>query len=164
MAKKEEKTKKKLTPKQEKFCKEYVLCLNGTKAALEAGYSKVSAYSIACENLKKPEIKEYIAALRKEEEEQFYYSRVMSFRKLEEAQQMALDNLFIKVTKDGDTIEIPKPDIAAFLKAEELKGKLNGLYEPEIRQDITINTMGSVKVGGKALTLKIGKEAKTEEE
>ena len=47
---------------------------------------------------------------------------------------------------------------------EELKGKLNGLYEPEIRQDITINTMGSVKVGGKALTLKIGKEAKKEEE
>jgi len=164
MAKKEEKIKKKLTPKQDKFCKEYVLTLNGTKAALNAGYSKDSAYSIACENLKKPEIKERIAELRKEEEEQFYYSRVMSFRKLEEAQQMALDNLFIKVTKDGDTIEIPKPDIAAFLKAEELKGKLNGLYEPEIRQDITINTMGSVKVGGKALTLKIGKEAKKEEE
>ena len=152
------KSKKKLNERQKKFCEEYVLTLNGTQSALNAGYSKNSAYSIACENLKKPEIKEYIAALRKEQEDNFYYSRTMSFKKLEEAQELALNNVFVKVTKDGETIEIPKPDIAAFLKAEELKGKMNGLYEPEVRQDITINTMGSVKVGGKALTLKIGKE------
>lgn len=156
MAKKE--SKKNLNERQKKFCREYVLTLNGTQSALNAGYSKNSAYSIACENLKKPEIKEYIAALRKDEEDQFYYSRTMSFKKLEEAQRLALDNVFIKVTKDGETIEIPKPDLPAFLKAEELKGKMSGLYEPEIRQDITINTMGSVKIGGKALTLKIGKE------
>lgn len=67
--------KKKLTGKQEKFCREYVLCCNGTKAAEKAGYSKDTAYSIACENLKKPEIKARIAELRKSEEEDFYYSR-----------------------------------------------------------------------------------------
>ena len=156
--------KKKLTPKQKKFCKEYVLSLNGTQAAIKAGYSKDTAYSIACENLKKPEIKEYIAALRKDEEEQFYYSRTMSFKKLEEAQQMALDNVFVKVTKDGETIEIPKPDLSTFLKAEELKGKMSGLYEPEIRQEINLISMGTVKINGKELKLKLGKKPTVEEE
>ncbi len=46
----------KLTDKQEKFCYEYVLHLNATKAAINAGYSKKTAYSIGAENLKKPEI------------------------------------------------------------------------------------------------------------
>ena len=156
--------KKKLTGKQEKFCREYVLCCNGTKAAEKAGYSKDTAYSIACENLKKPEIKARIAELRKSEEEDFYYSRSMSFKKLEEAQQMALDNVFVKVTKDGETIEIPKPDLSTFLKAEELKGKMSGLYEAETKQEININCMGNIKIGGKTLNLKVGKEPQQPEE
>ena len=49
--------KRKLTPKEERFCYEYLACgLNATKAALKAGYSKKTAYSIGQENLKKPEI------------------------------------------------------------------------------------------------------------
>jgi len=151
--------KKKLTGKQKKFCKEYVISLNGTKAALNAGYSKNTAYSIACENLKKPEIKEYIAQLRKDEEEQFYYSRSMSFKKLEEAQELALER--VTQTKYG---EYSNPDIAAFLKAEELKGKLNGLYEAETKQEININCMGNIKIGGKTLNLKVGKEPQKQED
>lgn len=50
----------KLTDKQEKFCYEYVLHLNATKAAINAGYSEKTAYSIGGENLKKPEIQERI--------------------------------------------------------------------------------------------------------
>ena len=88
----------------------------------------------------------------------------MSFKKLEEAQQMALDNVFLKVTNDGETIEVPKPDVKTFLKAEELKGKLSGLYEPETKQEININCMGNIKIGGKTLNLKVGKEPTTEEE
>ena len=157
-------TKKKLTPKQIKFCREYVISSNGTKAALKAGYSKDTAYSIACENLKKPEIKEYIAALRKDEEDQFYYSRTMSFKKLEEAQKLALERIIIKIDKKGEGYENTAPDLPAFLKAEELKGKMSGLYEPEIRQEININSMGTVKIGGKELQLKIGKKPTKEEE
>jgi phage terminase small subunit len=50
----------KLTDKQEAFCREYVLDWNGTKAAIRAGYSEKTAYSIASENLIKPEIKSRI--------------------------------------------------------------------------------------------------------
>lgn len=45
-----------LTPKQQRFCDEYLVDLNATQAALRAGYSKKTAYSIGVENLRKPEI------------------------------------------------------------------------------------------------------------
>lgn len=61
---------KPLRPKQELFCQRYVegagpkkTRFNGTQAALEAGYSEKTAYSIAHENLKKPEIVERISEL-----------------------------------------------------------------------------------------------------
>lgn len=54
-----------LTEKQEKFCNEYIKNgFNGTKAAIDAGYSKDTAYSIANENLNKPEIKSRIEELK----------------------------------------------------------------------------------------------------
>ena len=56
----------KLTSKQELFCLEYLIDLNATKAAMRAGYSESSAYSIAGENMKKPEIIEKIAELKAE--------------------------------------------------------------------------------------------------
>ena len=45
-----------LTNKQRAFVDEYLQCWNATEAALRAGYSERSAYSIGHENLKKPEI------------------------------------------------------------------------------------------------------------
>lgn len=44
----------KLTAKQAKFCQEYMLDFNATQAAIRAGYSKKTAFSIGVENLKKP--------------------------------------------------------------------------------------------------------------
>lgn len=55
-----------LTPKQAKFCLEYLIDLNGTQAAIRAGYSESTAGSIANENLKKPEIIEELNRLRGE--------------------------------------------------------------------------------------------------
>lgn len=53
-----------LTPKQKKFCEEYIFDFNGTRAAKAAGYSEDTAYSIASENLRKPELKAYIEDLQ----------------------------------------------------------------------------------------------------
>lgn len=55
----------KLTAKQQKFCLEYLIDLNGTQAAIRAGYSKDTAGAIAHENLKKPEIEARIIELRR---------------------------------------------------------------------------------------------------
>ena len=44
-----------LTPKQARFVEEYLVDLNATQAAIRAGYSEKTAYSVGHENLKKPE-------------------------------------------------------------------------------------------------------------
>jgi len=49
-----------LTNKQRVFVEEYLRCWNATEAALRAGYSERTAYSIGHENLNKPEISELI--------------------------------------------------------------------------------------------------------
>jgi phage terminase small subunit len=46
-----------LTSKQQRFVDEYCVDLNATQAAIRAGYSRKTAYSIGSENLTKPEIK-----------------------------------------------------------------------------------------------------------
>ena len=55
------KTRKELTPKQAAFAREYRIDLSATQAAIRAGYSPKTAYSIGFENLRKPEIKKLIA-------------------------------------------------------------------------------------------------------
>lgn len=49
-----------LTAKQQRFVEEFLVDLNATQAALRAGYSEKTAYSIGNELLKKPEIAEAI--------------------------------------------------------------------------------------------------------
>lgn len=49
-----------LKPKQQRFVDEYLIDLNGTQAAIRAGYSAKTARSIASELLTKPDIQEAI--------------------------------------------------------------------------------------------------------
>ena len=49
-----------MTDKQRRFCDEYLIDLNATRAAIRAGYSERTAYSIGEQNLKKLEVKSYI--------------------------------------------------------------------------------------------------------
>lgn len=61
--------KKQFTEKEKMFIKEFLIDLNATQAAIRAGYSKKTAYSIGWENLRKPEIQEALReALRKRSE------------------------------------------------------------------------------------------------
>lgn len=52
----------KLTPKQQRFVEEYLIDLNGTQAAIRAGYSQKTANQIAAEYLAKPNIAYAVAA------------------------------------------------------------------------------------------------------
>lgn len=58
-----------LTDKEDAFCNEYIRDLNGTKAAIRAGYSENSARQIASENLSKPYIQARISVLKAERAE-----------------------------------------------------------------------------------------------
>lgn len=55
-----------LSPKRERFCREYLVDLNATQAAIRAGYSTNSARSQACELLTNPNIERRIAELKAE--------------------------------------------------------------------------------------------------
>lgn len=56
----------KLTPKQERFCTEYLVDLNATQAAIRSGYSQKTAGKIGFENIHKPEIQTRLSVLRAE--------------------------------------------------------------------------------------------------
>lgn len=58
----------KLTPKQRLFVAEYLVDLNATQAAIRAGYSRKTAFSIGVENLKKPLVQNAIHAALKDRE------------------------------------------------------------------------------------------------
>lgn len=58
--------KKRLNEKQDMFCREFIVDYHQTKAAIRAGYSERSAYSIGNRLMKKAEIQERIAELEKE--------------------------------------------------------------------------------------------------
>lgn len=51
---------RKLTMKQKRFADEYLISGNAKQAAIKAGYSRKSSYSIGEENLRKPELLSYI--------------------------------------------------------------------------------------------------------
>lgn len=53
-----------MTPRQEKFCVEYLIDLNATQAAIRAGYSEKTAYSMGQRLLKNVEIKSRIKELQ----------------------------------------------------------------------------------------------------
>ena len=55
-----------LTDKQRMFVLEYMRDFNATRAAMAAGYSKRTAYSIGWENLRKPEIQAEISRMKEQ--------------------------------------------------------------------------------------------------
>lgn len=61
--------KKKLTEKQKRFCEEYLIDLNATQAAIRAGYSGKTAYSMGQRILKNVEVQEYIFKLQQKRSE-----------------------------------------------------------------------------------------------
>lgn len=58
-----------LTPKQQRFVDEYLIDLNGTQAAIRAGYSASTAAEQAYDLLRKPQIVDSIAVARKAQQE-----------------------------------------------------------------------------------------------
>ena len=58
-----------LTPKQKAFSDYYIECGNATEAAKRAGYSEKTAYRTGADNIKKPQIIDYIAERTKPKED-----------------------------------------------------------------------------------------------
>jgi phage terminase small subunit len=77
-----------LTDKQEMFCREYLIDLNATQAAIRAGYSEKTARASGCENLTKPDIQNRIAELKADRNEQVSVDAAYVLRRLIEIDEM----------------------------------------------------------------------------
>ena len=77
-----------LTDKQEMFCREYLIDLNATQAAIRAGYSVKTANRTASENLSKPVIQNRIAELKTKRNEDVGIDADYVLRRLVEIDQM----------------------------------------------------------------------------
>lgn len=93
----------KLTAKQEAFCREYLIDLNATQAAIRAGYSQKRAGAIGCENLTKPNIAEYISVLQSEREKR---TEITQDRVLQEYAKIAFTDLPGIVNFDGRSMSV----------------------------------------------------------
>jgi len=87
-----------LSPKQRRFVMEYLIDLNGTKAAIRAGYSPKTVYSIASENLRKPEVEAAIAQAQHARE---LRTEISQDRILKELAQICLFDVRTLYNPDG---------------------------------------------------------------
>lgn len=126
-----------LTDKQRKFADEYLIDCNATQAAIRAGYSKKTAYSIGDENLRKPEIKAYIEAKL----EEISSHKIATAEEVKEYLTSVLrgesESEVVVVEGSGDGCSYAKrmmkhPDEKEKLKAAELLGKAYGIYKEKL--------------------------------
>ncbi|NBM56991.1 terminase small subunit [Proteus sp. G2669] len=77
-----------LTDKQEMFCREYLIDLNATQAAIRAGYSEKTANRTASENLSKPDIQLRTSELLKKRGDRLQIDADYVLKRLVEIDQM----------------------------------------------------------------------------
>ena len=90
-----------LNKRQELFCREYIVDMNGTQAAIRAGYKPDNAKVVACQMLQKPEIRFCVAKLQ---EKAFERLDLNAQRVLYELACIAFANAqdFTRVGSDGE--------------------------------------------------------------
>lgn len=96
-----------LTPKQERFCQEYIIDLNATQAAIRSGYSESSAQQIGSENLLKPVIQNYISFLNEERQK---ITGITAKRVIEELGRIAFSDIREVLTVDNALLDIKQLD------------------------------------------------------
>lgn len=136
----------KLTIKQQAFADYYIETGNATQSAIRAKYSEKTAGQMGAENLRKPQIQEYI----KQRTEQIKNDRLVSLedamallsdianRKEVKSHSKIIDNLKGEVKKDVTYVH--QPDIDQQTKALEHLVKIQGGFDQHPPQDdVNIN-------------------------
>ena len=122
-----------MTPRQQKFCDEYLISGNATEAAIKAGYSRKTAKQTGSENLAKPDLRAYIdeqlakihsAKIADAEEVMKYLTSVMRGEHTEQVLKLVGEG--VQTVTDIDVSEKER------LKAAELIGKRYGLFTDKV--------------------------------
>lgn len=122
-----------MTPRQQKFCNEYLISGNATEAAIKAGYSRKTAKQTGSENLSKPDLRAYIdeqlakihsAKIADAEEVMKYLTSVMRGEHTEQVLKLVGEG--VQTVTDIDVSAKER------LKAAELIGKRYGLFTEKV--------------------------------
>ena len=125
-----------MTPRQEKFCIEYLIDLNATQAAIRAGYSKKTAEALASRLLRNVNIRSRIKELQDKVFEDGMMSAAEALWRLSKAGRGELKEEVVVTEGIGDGFseaKIIKKQISARdqIKALELMGKRHHLFEDQ---------------------------------
>ena len=111
----------KLTDRQTAFAREYLVDLNATQAAIRAGYSERTAYSVGQRLLKKVEIQRAVAA-----------AQAKRARRVEIKAEDVLRGVIEVTTQARDS-----GDLKTALKGYELQGKHLGMWTEKVKQEVS---------------------------
>uniref|UniRef100_UPI000A31F91C terminase small subunit n=1 Tax=Xenorhabdus beddingii TaxID=40578 RepID=UPI000A31F91C len=115
-----------LTDKQEMFCREYLVDLNATQAAIRAGYSEKTANRIAAQLLSKLDIQNRITELKAQRNEDVGINAAYVLKRLVEIDQMDV----LDILTDGGELK-PVKDWPKVWRTT-----LSGLEVVEMGQDV----------------------------
>lgn len=97
-----------LTDKQEMFCREYLIDLNATQAAIRAGYSEKTARASGHENLTKPDVQSRITYLKSQRNEQVNIDAAYVLRRLVEIDEMDVLDILLANGELKPVMDWPK--------------------------------------------------------
>lgn len=137
-----------LTPKQEQFCREYLIDLNGTQAAIRAGYSKHGAGQTAGILLKNTEIQ---ARLRQAIDNRAERTEITADRVLREYGRLAFLDIRKAFDEDGrlKAIHDLDDDTAAAIAGLEVEE----LFEGHGADRERVGTLHKIKLSDKRAAL-----------
>ncbi|MFT4170586.1 terminase small subunit [Dysgonomonas capnocytophagoides] len=176
---------KKLTDKQEMFCREYLIDLNATQAAIRAGYSERTARSIGQRILTNVDIEKRLSELKDDRNERvsvnadYVLDRLIQIDQLDVADILDENGELLPV-KDWskawrtsvnaiEVIQMSKGDmdIETFLKKVKLPDKLKNLellgkhvnvqaFKDKIESDVNLSTKPLTKEQAKSIIDELG--------
>lgn len=151
-----------LNDQQERFCHEYIVDLNGTQAAIRAGYSENSARQIASENLSKPHIRQRINELARERNEAIGLSAqfvidgiVKNIRRCEQSERVTHPNgdPVMCETEDGEVAAVYRYESNSALKGYELLGKHLKIFTDKVEHSGSIQSLSDEELNAKLARL-----------
>ena len=135
-----------MNEKQKNFAQEYIKDKNATQAAIRAGYSEKTAYSIGQRLLKYVEVKNYINELLDEVRKENILSAIEIEEFLSLAIKGSIDEEVIVVEGEGDGVSSAKKikkqiGLRDRIKAAELLGKRYMLFTDKVNVTGTVPVM-----------------------
>ena len=142
-----------ITPKQERFCQEYIVDYNGTQAAVRAGYAANSARKTASRLLTNADILARVRELQREQTARLALTQDYVLQQLVENDYYPESYDTYRCCREPEPVLVYDPDAGGMvesgkyqfdskgaLRALELIGKHLGMYQDKLKLDAKLDT------------------------